>query len=60
MHMKKKATFEPPLVLQMAEVQLDRDLLVGSPEMRVEIDGQLTDEFYDLEAPESTFNTIWD
>jgi len=38
----------------------ERSLLVGSPEIGVKIAGQIIDEFYEVEYPESTFNTMWD
>jgi len=49
-----------PYTLQAAPVLLERDLVVGSPEITVAIAGHGIGDFFEVEETGSTFNQIWD
>lgn len=54
--------YSAPRVLDSATLALEENLLAGSivDMMGVEIAGQQTDGFYDLETGGSTFNHTWE
>ena len=60
MFKRNQKRYAAPCILQTAQLMTERSLLVGSPEIGVKIAGQIIDEFYEVEYPESTFNTMWD
>jgi hypothetical protein len=60
MFKRNQKRYAPPCILQAAQVMTERNLLVGSTEIGVRTAGQIIDAFYEVEYPESTFNTMWD
>lgn len=54
-----KHRYEPPQVMQAAEVAVERSFLTGSTEITVESTGQEVGGIYDYSAAESTFNHEW-
>ena len=58
----RQLLYNSPMVLQVADVVLEEAFLAGSiaDSVGVEISGQQTDGFFNLEATGSTFNHTWE